>query len=125
MKYEKITEQIIGAAYRVYNTLGFGFLESVYEKSLCIELDKTGFNVKRQEPVQVFYAGEVVGDFYSDLVVENQIIVELKSVSTLHKKHEVQLVNYLTAIATEVGLLINFGEDGVQVKRKVKSLSIN
>jgi len=123
MIYKEITKQIIGAAYQVYNKLGFGFLESVYEKSLCIELDKKGFEVNTQEPIQVFYTGELVGDFYADLIVENEIIVELKSVRTLHKRHEVQLVNYITATNTEVGLLLNFSEKGMQVKRKIRSLA--
>lgn len=122
MRYEEITEKVIGAAYRVYNTLGFGFLESVYEKSMVIELQKSGLGVVEQEPIQVFYDDELVGDFIADLIVEDKIIVELKSVITLHKKHEVQLVNYLTATNTDVGLLINFGEDGVGVKRKVRKL---
>jgi len=122
MQYEEITEKVIGAAYLVYNTLGFGFLESVYEKSMVIELRKSGLSVVEQEPIQVFYDDDLVGDFIADLIVEDKIIVELKSVITLHKKHEVQLVNYLTATKTDVGLLINFGEDGVEVKRKVRKL---
>jgi len=122
MRYEDITEKIIGAAYQVYNFLGFGFLESVYEKSMVIELQKSNLNVVEQEPIQVFYEDELVGDFIADLIVEDEIIVELKSVTTLHMKHEVQLVNYLTATKTDVGLLINFGEDGVEVKRKVRKL---
>ena len=122
MRYEDITEKIIGAAYQVYNTLGFGFLESVYEKSMVIELQKTGLDVAEQESIQVFYDGDLVGDFIADLIVQDEIIVELKSVTMLHKKHEVQLVNYLTATKTDVGLLINFGDDGVEVKRKVRKL---
>lgn len=87
-----------------------------------IELQKSGLDVAEQKPIQVFYDDELVGDFIADLIVEDEIIVELKSVTTLHKKHEVQLVNYLTATKTDVGLLINFGEDDVEVKRKVRKL---
>lgn len=122
MQHEDITEQIIGAAYRVFNSLGFGFLESVYENSMMIELRKTGLSAVQQEPVQVYYDQKLVGDFIADLVVEDKIIVELKSVTTLHKKHEAQLVNYLTATKTDIGLLLNFSEDGVQVKRKIREL---
>lgn len=122
MRYEDITEKIIGAAYRVYNTLGFGFLESVYEKSMVIELDKIELNVASQHPIQVYYEEELVGEFFADLFIDDKILVELKSVISLHKKHEVQLVNYLTATKTDVGLLINFGKDGVQVKRKIREL---
>ncbi len=120
MKFEDITEKIIKAAYSVYNTLGFGFLESVYEKSLILELKANGLNTESQKAIEVFYRSEKVGDFFTDILVEGKIIVELKSVRKLIEIHEVQLVNYLKATGLEVGLLINFGEKNVQVKRKVK-----
>lgn len=120
MDYKDITHQIIGAAYKVYNTLGFGFLESVYQKALIIELSKNNLNVESEKPLKVYYEDNVVGDFFVDLLVENDIIVELKSVKNLAKEHEVQLVNYLNGLKKEIGLLINFGPTGVDVKRKYR-----
>ena len=122
MENQGFTEKIIGCAYRVYNQLGFGFLESVYEKSLLIELRKSGLNAESQTPVKVHYDCQVVGDFIADIVVEASIILELKSVKNIVKAHEVQLVNYLKATGIQTGLLINFGEAGVEVKRKYKDL---
>lgn len=122
MENKTLTEKIIGCAYRVYNQLGFGFLESVYEKSLLIELSKSGLNGEAQIPVKVHYDGQIVGDFVADIVVDGNIILELKSVKNLVKAHEVQLVNYLKATGIQTGLLINFGETGVEVKRKYKDL---
>lgn len=122
LKYQEITEKIIGCAYRVYNKMGFGFLESVYEKCMLIELRKAGLNAKGQQPITVFYDDEVVGDFIADIFVENLIILELKSVRRMVTALEVQLVNYLTATHKNVGLLINFGETKVEVKRKVRKL---
>ena len=123
MQYKELTSQIIGCAYRVYNKLGYGFLESVYEKSLIIELRQEGLSVESQKSIKVYYKSLVVGNFIADLFVEGKIIIELKSVSHLVKSHEVQLVNYLTATGIDVGLLINFGEDKVEVKRKLRKLS--
>jgi GxxExxY protein len=122
MECQHITEKIIKCAYKVYNTFGFGYLESVYEKSIIIELKKTGLDVENQKPIIVRYDNEIVGSFIADLLVENKVIVELKSIKTLSKIHEVQLVNYLTATGIDVGLLINFGESKVEVKRKVRML---
>jgi GxxExxY protein len=122
MEFEGITEKIIGCAYKVYNTMGYGFLESVYEKCLLIELRKTGLKSEYQKQIIVKYEGEVVGNFIADIFVEDLIILELKSVKNLAKAHEVQLVNYLVATETNVGLLINFGEDKVEIKRKVRVL---
>ena len=120
MKYEDITHKIIGAAYRVYNRLGFGFLESVYKKAMVIELAKNSLEVEKEKPLKVYYDNQVVGDFYVDLFVEEAVIVELKSVQSLAKEHEVQLVNYLNGLNKEIGILINFGPSGVQVKRKYR-----
>ncbi|MCK5806024.1 MAG: GxxExxY protein [Lentisphaeria bacterium] len=116
------TEAIIGCAYQVYNTMGFGFLESVYEKCLLIEFRKAGIQVESQKRIQVHYEGEVVGDFIADIVVADTVIVELKSVRQVIQAHEVQLVNYLLTTGKEVGLLLNFGETKVDVKRKIRSL---
>lgn len=122
MEYGDVTEKIIGCAYRVYNKMGYGFLESVYENCLLIELHNAGFDVKPQVPITVYYEDEIVGKFVADMVVNDDIIVELKSVRQIIKAHEVQLVNYLVATRKPVGLLINFGENGVEVKRKVRKL---
>lgn len=122
MEFEEITKQIIGCAYRVYNTLGYGFLESVYEKSMIVDLQFAGLLAESQKRIQVVYAGHNVGDFIADLIVNETIIVELKSVQEIAVVHEVQLVNYLKATNKPVGLLINFGPKEVEVKRKVKDL---
>jgi len=120
MEYEDITHKIIGAAYQVYNQLGFGFLESVYKKAMIIGLTKDNLGVKAEEPLKVYYDNQIVGDFYVDLFVEDEIIVELKSVRNITKEHEVQLVNYLNGLKKDIGLLINFSPSGVQVKRKYR-----
>ena len=122
-KYADLTDKIIGACYKVYNTLGSGFLESVYEKCLIIELKKLGLLVESQKSIQVFYDDQEVGYFIADIIVENKIILELKAIKELAKIHEVQLVNYLTATGKDVGLLINFSSKEVQVKRKVRILN--
>jgi GxxExxY protein len=122
MKYEELTEKIIGCAYKVYNQMGFGFLESVYEKCLLIELKKAGLMAESQIPINVFYDGENVGEFAADILVEETIILELKSVRRVIQAHEVQLVNYLTATEKDVGLILNFGPENLDVKRKVNRL---
>ncbi|MHC4771573.1 MAG: GxxExxY protein [Planctomycetota bacterium] len=123
MEYSGLTDKIIGCCYQVYNVLGYGFLESVYEKSLSIELNKAGLNAEFQKDILVYYDGQIVGEFKADILVENIIIVELKSLRMLSKAHEVQLVNYLSATQKDVGLLINFGEKSVEVKRKVRDIN--
>ena len=120
MDINELTERIIGCAYRVHNELGSGFLEKVYENSLKIELEAAGLVVEQQCEVPVQYRGQVVGDFYADLVVAGRVIIELKAVRKLAKEHEVQLVNYLTATGVDDGLLINFGAS-VDVKRKFRN----
>ncbi len=116
--HSETTEQIIQAYYHVYNTLGFGFIEKIYENSLAITLRKRGFEVLQQEPVAVYFEGEFVGEYFADLVVDRKVIIELKSVETFHNRHEVQLLNYLRATPIEVGLLMNFGEKP-EFKRRV------
>jgi len=117
MKHKDITHKIIGCAYQVFNKLGFGFLERVYRKAMVIELVKSDLIVEQEKPL---YDNQVVGEFYVDLLVEDEIIVELKSVQNLLKEHEVQLVNYLNGLKKEIGLLINFGVTGVEVMRKYR-----
>ncbi len=119
MKDGDLTQQIIGCAYKVHNALGPGFLEKVYESALRIELEKAGFRVKQQEPINVMYDGQIVGEYYADLWVNERVVIELKAALALAKEHEVQLVNYLTATGVNDGLLINFGPS-VQVKRKFR-----
>jgi GxxExxY protein len=121
MEQEDLTYQIIGAAYQVYKTLGFGFLESVYKKAMVIELGKRGLAVEEEKPLKVFYEGKTVGDFYVDLLVNNEVVVELKSIQALRKEHEVQLVNYLNGLRKEIGLLINFGPNGTEIQRKFRN----
>ncbi len=123
-KFSEITGEIINSAYYVHNYLGFGFLESVYEKSLAKKLRNKGFKVNLQQPIIVNFKGEIVGDFKADLVINDKIIVELKAVDKMVKKHEVQLVNYLKATAIEVGLLINFGKSVMILPSISSTLSV-
>src|SRR6516162_2947382 len=115
MQHEDLTRQIIGCAYTVYNAMGFGFLESVYEECMVIELEKLKLHVQQQHAITVQYDNKVVGRFCADLFVEGTVMVELKSVRTIAPAHETQLVNYLRATGTDVGLVINFGETKVEV----------
>lgn len=119
MKDADLTHKIIGCAYTVHNTLGPGFLEKVYGNALRIELEKLGLRVKQREPINVTYDGRVVGEYYADLLVAERVVIELKAVQAIVKRHEVQLVNYLTATGIDCGLLLNFGPS-VQVKRKFR-----
>ena len=119
-KYSDITERIIKEAYYVYNILGYGFLEKVYENALFKRLNNVGLHVERQYAIEVYFENEIVGEFYADLVVENKVIIEVKAVERLNPVYEVQLVNYLKATEIEVGLLINFGKR-IEIKRKVFS----
>jgi len=118
MKYQELTENIIKVVYTVHNTLGYGFLEKVYQNALVIELAKRGIKADSEKPIKVFYEGQIVGDYVCDLIVDDKVILELKAVKELNDIHEVQLVNYLKATGVEVGLLINFGPS-VKIKRKV------
>lgn len=123
MEYSELTKKIIKCAYTVYNKMGFGFLESIYEKCLLIELNKAGLNAEAQKSIKVYYDENNVGEFVADIIVNDIIILELKSVSRIIKAHEVQLVNYLVATGKPIGLLLNFGERSVEVKRKAKELN--
>ena len=119
MEKEVITGRIIKCAFKVHNILGAGFLEKVYEKALIIELDKAGFQVQSQFPLTVYYDDKPIGNYYADLLINDEIVIELKAVDSLNKAHEIQLVHYLNAIKKDIGLLINFGSS-VQVKRKYR-----
>jgi GxxExxY protein len=116
--HNEITDKIIKAFYIVYNELGYGFLEKVYENSMAIELRKFGFEVVKQQHINVYYDGEDVGEYFADLLVENKVIIELKAASDISAENEQQLLNYLKATDKEVGLLLNFGKKP-QFKRKV------
>jgi GxxExxY protein len=120
--HAELTKEIIGAAYATINEMGFGFAESDYECCMLVELQRRGLMVQPQLPIEVYFRGAPVGFFVADLLVDDTVIVELKSVRQLIDAYEVQLVNYLTATGKPVGLLINFGADGVEVKRKVGDL---
>ena len=117
-KHSELTEKVIKAAYEVYNELGFGFLEKVYENALASELKNQGLSVIQQRTIEVYYKQNIVGEYFADLLIDEKVIVEVKSVGKLAKIHEVQLVNYLKATKIEIGLLINFGEK-IEIKRKI------
>jgi GxxExxY protein len=116
--HKDITAKIIQAFYNVYNTLGYGFLEKVYENAIRIEINKSGLHVEQQKNIKVFYDYEQVGDYYADLLVENLVIVELKAAETICDEHETQLLNYLKATEIKVGFLINIGKKA-EIKRKI------
>lgn len=114
---DKITERIIGCAYRVSNTLGIGFVEKVYENSHFYEMKKDGLKVAQQHLVKVNYDGVVVGEFFLDMLVNDLVIIELKAVSTLTNEHLAQAFNYLRATSLPACLLINFGQPKIQIRR--------
>jgi GxxExxY protein len=122
MKLNDITYEINGAVFEVNNILGPGFLEKVYENALLVELKIRGLKAKNQVPIKVSYKGEVVGDYTADLIVEDKIIVELKTVENLDRAHEAQLLNYLKATGHHVGLLVNFKNKKADIKRMVLDL---
>jgi GxxExxY protein len=116
--HEEITNKILKAYFKVYNTLGYGFLEKVYENALAIELKKNGLTCERRHPIEVFYNERSVGMYVADIVVDNAIILEIKAGENLKEEHEYQLLNYLKATELNVGLLLNFGPRP-QFKRKI------
>jgi GxxExxY protein len=118
MKHIELTDKIIACFFAVYNTLGYGFLESVYLRAMVIELQKMGLQAQIEYPIRVYYDGQVIGEFFADILVEGLVIVELKAVATLSIQHEAQVLNYLNATRHEVGLLLNFGHKP-EIKRKV------
>lgn len=111
MIYQDVTDKIIKAFYNVYNTLGYGFLEKVYENALIYELEKLGLNAIQQKPIKVYYDRILVGEYFVDIIVENKVVIELKAVETFQENHANQLMNYLKATDIEVGLLLNFGQE--------------
>ena len=109
IKHELLTKEIIGAFYTVYNDLGYGFLEKVYENALALELTGRGLAIEQHKRIQVHYGGQIVGDYYADMLVEAKVILELKTAETISNAHVAQLTNYLRATRCEVGLVLNFG----------------
>ena len=119
-KHKELTEQIIKIFYNVYNELGFGFLEKVYQNAMYVELLENGFNVQPQKQIKVHYKGRQVGEYFADLIVDDLVILELKATESLLDEHKTQLINYLKATDIEVGLLLNFGAKP-EFKRKAFS----
>jgi len=117
MLCKDITEKVLASFYEVYNTLGYGFLERVYQNALYKELGRRGLKVEAQKEIKVFYKGEEVGTYFADILVENKVILELKSVDNLVPVHETQLLNYLKATDIEIGLLLNFGSKPVFIRK--------
>ncbi len=116
--HKETTSVIINAFYKVYNTLGYGFLERVYQNALYLELVSQGFDCKAQHKIDVYYMNQKVGEYYADLVIDDCVILELKACDSLCEEHEFQLINYLKATDMEVGLLLNFGRSP-EYKRKI------
>ncbi len=117
--YKELSYQIMAAVFEVYNTLGFGFLEKVYERALLKELCLRGIPVEAQKEIKVFYKGDEIGTYFADLVVNGEILLELKAVESLNNIHKAQVLNYLKATGLKLGLLINFGRERVQYERLV------
>ena len=114
-----ISEKIIGCVFKVSNTLGAGFLEKVYQNALIIELLECGLYVEKEKPITIYYKDKIVGEYYADILVNKQIIIETKAIAALNEIHQAQLLNYLKATNLHLGLLINFGTPKVQIKRMV------
>ena len=117
-QFNEITDKIIKAFYKVYNELGFGFLENVYQNALYLELINNQLIIEAQKEIKVYYQNQIVGNYKADLMVNNSIIVELKAVEYLVEEHELQLINYLKATKIEIGLLLNFGKKP-EIRRKI------
>ena len=118
IKHKELTDKIINNFYRVYNKLGYGFLEKIYGNAMMIEFKREGIPVDAQSAIKVFYEGEVIGEYFADMLVDNKVIIEIKASKNLVVENEAQLLNYLKATNIEVGLLLNFGPKP-EIKRKV------
>lgn len=116
--FQELTNQIIKCFYTVYNNLGYGFLEKVYENSLLIELKRNGLSAEKQRKISVFYEEYLVGEYYADIIVNDTVIIELKAAEAVIEEHELQLLNYLKATDKEIGLLLNFGKKP-EIRRKI------
>ena len=118
IKHKTYTEKIIKIFYKVYNKLGYGFLEKVYENAMMIEFEREGIPVASQFAIKVFYEDKIIGEYFTDILVDNKVIIEIKAARNLASENEAQLLNYLKATDIEVGLLLNFGPKP-EIKRKV------
>ena len=116
-KHSTLTGQILGAFFNVYNRLGYGFSEKVYENALVLELERCGLSVEQQKPIQVYYEGEVIGEYYADILVNDLVILELKAARKILDEHIAQLLSYLKSTQIEVGLLLNFGPKPQHVRK--------
>ena len=122
MDINDITYKINGAIFEVNKILGPGFLEKVYENALLLELENRGLEANKQVPIKVTYKENIVGEYFADILVENQVIIELKTVKNIDKNHEAQLLNYLKATGIKVGILVNFKQTRAEIKRMVLNL---
>jgi len=116
-KHSTLTGKILGAFFTVYNRLGYGFSEKVYENALALELERCGLSVEQQKLIQVYYEGEIVGEYYADILVNNLVILELKAARNILDEHTAQLLSYLKSTQIEVGLLLNFGPKPQHVRK--------
>ena len=123
-QHSDLTQLILKAFFNVYNTLGYGFLEKVYENALALEIGGKHLNIEQQYPIKVFYKNTVVGEFVADLLVENKALVELKTVKGIDEIHLAQCLNYLKATNLPLCLLINFGKSRVEVRRVFQSINL-
>jgi GxxExxY protein len=119
---DPLTQKVIGEAMYVHRVLGSGFLESIYHNALLPRLKTLGLKTESQKPLPVFFDGQLIGEFFADIIIDDCLILELKAISSLSSAHEVQLVNYLAATKIEIGLLINFGARSLEFKRKSRIL---
>jgi len=117
LEHVELTEKIIEACFEVMNELGAGFLESVYERSLLLALREKGLSAESQVPLKVMFRGAVVGDFFADIVVEGNVIIELKTTRALLPEHQAQVINYLKATGVDIALLVNFGNPKLELRR--------
>jgi GxxExxY protein len=118
-----LSQKVIGEALHVHRVLGPGFLESIYQNALMLRLKKVGLAVESGQQIPVYFEEELVGNFIADIIVEDRLLLELKTVSTLVAAHEVQLVNYITATKIDAGLLLNFGSKSLEIKRRTRGYS--
>ena len=119
MEINKLTERVIGCAYNVSNTLGIGYLEKVYENALAVELRAQEIKVVQQKPISVVYRGVIVGEYIADMLVDDQLILEIKAARAIDRAHEAQLINYIKATGIHTGLVLNFGTSHLGISRKV------
>ena len=118
--HKEITDKILKSFYTVYDELGYGFLEKIYENALLLELSDAGLKCERQKPIKVYYKEQLIGEYFADIVVENKVILEIKAAESIAKEHEYQLINYLKATNVEIGLVLNFGKKP-EFKRKINT----